>query len=613
MDRSLAPGTGRRRERHAQKMSSGGPHRLSRAFGRFGIRILALILPVTLAFGGFPPAPVAAAGPILYAQPSATGTGDCLSWANACTLQAALGTAVSGNEIWVAQGTHTPTTGTDRAVSFALKDGVGVYGGFAGDETTRDARNWATRATILNGDIGAPGITSDNSYHVVSSPAGTSATAILDGFTVSGGSASGALDQSEGGGLRLVGSPTLRNLVIAHNTATYGGGVDVRGNPSFTNVVIRDNGANYGGGMCTESGAPVLTNVTLYGNSSALYDRGAAIFVFAPATVTGTNLVVWANSPVEGQIYPTSLAGVTYSNVQYSSTGTGNISTDPQFVNAAAGDLHLRSTSPAVNAGNSSAVPAGVSTDLDGNPRIAGSAVDMGAYEFQPGPMLESPTSSAIGSTTALLGGTVASDNGATVTERGIVYSPTAANSNPRIGGTGVARLVAGSTGTGAFTVAATGLTASTAYSFAAYAINSQGTGYSVVGTFTTVAPGSYVVSTTADAGGGSFRQAILDANAHANVGGADTISFAIPTSDAGYNGTNGVWTIRPTSALPTIGEAVVINGYSQPGAAEATSTSAATIKIELDGSSAGASTTGLYFNAASNIVKGLAIRSFGN
>ena len=93
--------------------------------------IFMLILAVT-------PLQVAQAAGVRYAKPTASGTGDCLSWANACSLQSALTGAVSGNEIWAAAGTHKPTTGTDRTVTFQLKNGVAIYGGFAGTETARN-------------------------------------------------------------------------------------------------------------------------------------------------------------------------------------------------------------------------------------------------------------------------------------------------------------------------------------------------------------------------------------------------------------------------------------------------------------------------------------------
>jgi len=68
-------------------------------------------------------------------------------------------------------------------------------------------------------------------------------------------------------------------------------------------------------------------------------------------------------------------------DIQGGYAGVGNINADPLFVNAAAGDLQLEPGSPCINAGSNAAVPAGVTTDLAGNPRILGGTVDIGAYE----------------------------------------------------------------------------------------------------------------------------------------------------------------------------------------------------------------------------------------
>src|SRR5262245_27374800 len=88
----------------------------------------------------------------------------------------------------------------------------------------------------------------------------------------------------------------------------------------------------------------------------------------------------------------------------------------------------------------------------------------------------------------------------------------------------------------------------------------------------TRLAPAVFVVTNLKDSGNGSLRQAILDANAQPV--GTDTIQFNL-------KGT-GVQTIAPLSALPAVSGPVVIDGYSQPGAAAATATTPAVLVIEL-------------------------------
>ena len=115
-----------------------------------------------------------------------------------------------------------------------------------------------------------------------------------------------------------------------------------------------------------------------------------------------------------------------------------------------------------------------------------------------------------------------------------------------------------------------------------------------------TVSANTYTVTTTADSGAGSLRQAILDANGNS---GADTIAFNIVGS--------GVQTIAPATALPTITEALTINGYTQPGASANTNSPGqgtnAVIRIEIDGTSTGGFGTGLSATAVVT-VRGLAI-----
>lgn len=108
------------------------------------------------------------------------------------------------------------------------------------------------------------------------------------------------------------------------------------------------------------------------------------------------------------------------------------------------------------------------------------------------------------------------------------------------------------------------------------------------------LAPATFTVVNTLDSGAGSLRTAILDANA---APGADLIDFAIPGA--------GVHTISPSTVLPTITGAVIIDGTTQPGFAGSP-------VIELNGASAGASVTGLVITAGDSTVRGLVINRFG-
>jgi hypothetical protein len=114
----------------------------------------------------------------------------------------------------------------------------------------------------------------------------------------------------------------------------------------------------------------------------------------------------------------------------------------------------------------------------------------------------------------------------------------------------------------------------------------------------------TYTVTNTNNTGAGSLRQAILDANTNA---GADAIVFNIAGA--------GLQTISLTSALPTITDAVTINGYTQSDATPNTAStgSNAVIRIALNGSGAGAGANGLNFGAGSagSTVSGLAIGGF--
>ncbi len=175
-------------------------------------------------------------------------------------------------------------------------------------------------------------------------------------------------------------------------------------------------------------------------------------------------------------------------------------------------------------------------------------------------PRVTTTAASSINTTEATLAGNVTADGGATVTERGIVYSETATNASPQISGTGVTKDTNG-TGTGVFSESITGLSPGTQYSFNAYAINSEGTSYGAVSTFTTsslVAPTITFNNISKTYGDANFNLA-----ATSNSGGAITYSIeganATGTSLSGISnetvnlGNAGAITIRATQAADGI------------------------------------------------------------
>ena len=207
-------------------------------------------------------------GAVLRVKADAVGENNGSSWADAYTsLQAALAAANSGDEIWVAEGSYKPDA-SDRGVSFVLKNGVALYGGFpeTGNPSMED-RDPAAYPTILTGNIGDPGNHDDNSYHVVYAENVTNA--VLDGFTITGGSANAGDDDSSnpqnfGGGMYATGgSPTVRNCIFTANFALYyGGGMyNAASSPTVTNCTFSENRANHGGGMHNyASGGLVVTD-----------------------------------------------------------------------------------------------------------------------------------------------------------------------------------------------------------------------------------------------------------------------------------------------------------------------------------------------------------------
>jgi len=233
------------------------------------------------------------------------------TWAQAFkNLQKALSVAVTGDEIWVAKAVYYPDNGgsyplDSRDSTFILKNGVKVYGGFAGTESSLTQRNITVNATILSGDVDNNDNNIDgnfiaettgdlfglNAYHVITTN-GTNPETVLDGFIITAGQADAASDPDrDGGGLyNNGGSPTLSNLIIQGNSATVGGGLFSQdGTPTLSNVSFINNFALNNGGGWWNKGESQLDGALFSGNLAGI--AGGGLMVFGTTTQGGPSMV----------------------------------------------------------------------------------------------------------------------------------------------------------------------------------------------------------------------------------------------------------------------------------------------------------------------------------
>ncbi|OIN58029.1 beta strand repeat-containing protein [Arsenicibacter rosenii] len=211
---------------------------------------------------------------------------------------------------------------------------------------------------------------------------------------------------SQGGGIYSNNSLTLVRSVVSQNQANDGGGLYAAAGLVQSSTITGNNSLNTGGGHYTNGGAFLAIN-SLYSRNRAS-TSGGAIYATSPNTLTLLNTSVSSNSAITGAAV--SGTGVSAGNSIFWGNGTpattfegsislknslaesgasftdagGNKNTDPQFTSPATDDLRVPACSPAVNTGNSALFTAAapLTTDVAGNQRIIGTAIDMGAYEF---------------------------------------------------------------------------------------------------------------------------------------------------------------------------------------------------------------------------------------
>ena len=205
-----------------------------------------------------------------------------------------------------------------------------------------------------------------------------------------------------GGGVRVNSTGTLTNNTFTGNTAgRNGGGAYVgTGTSTLTDNTFSGNTGDYGGGIAVWGAMGIhMTNNTISENIAS--SRGGGIWVkFTTNSSTRElyNNIIWNNTaPVAADLYidnttnPFFPADIFNNDFDQSASGThivipftidpSNLNNiDPLFVGS--DNYHLTASSPCINKGLNGA-PSISTTDKDGNPRITGGTVDMGAYEYQ--------------------------------------------------------------------------------------------------------------------------------------------------------------------------------------------------------------------------------------
>ena len=178
-------------------------------------------------------------------------------------------------------------------------------------------------------------------------------------------------------------SGTITNSTFTNNSAKNNGGA-VSGADTITNSTFTNNTASTGGVV---NGSSTIVNCTIANNSGRGFSGSGTIL----NTLFAKNKV----GEEANDITPSGELHVDYSLANYISgavdLGTHNIMGEPRFVDADNGDFRLRADSPTVDVGDSSVIDsysflkddAENEIDLDGNPRIVGGAIDLGAYELQ--------------------------------------------------------------------------------------------------------------------------------------------------------------------------------------------------------------------------------------
>ena len=309
--------------------------------------------------------------PVYFVSPNGSDTNLGNSWLEAKqTVQAGIDAAsTDGGEVWVAAGTYVE--------NINLRLFVSLYGGFNGDETSRDSRDWYANPTILDGG----GKT--NVIWVI----GTGDKSVISGFSIQNGGGIGP-----GGGIYCGSSTPIisENRIILNN-----GGPAILSDYSapliFNNLIAYNTninspliGASGGISLISSPNAKIINNtivsnyVKRFGFYGAVYSSKGGVFINNIIAFNSDSGIQRASPDTNTVLNNNCVYGNIRSNYLTTVPGPGDISVDPLFI---PGTSQLSANSPCLDAGDDSVITPDM-LDLAGVARLQGMHVDIGAYEY---------------------------------------------------------------------------------------------------------------------------------------------------------------------------------------------------------------------------------------